>query len=207
MSHSYCICQRVWKWQQCCTRAQDQYVLDPVSNKWKKKNQSWNNHLSAASLHTVAGTFTLAINCHLAGVLLKLTNCRKTDWRSESINYNNLPLQWFSHPVCVWCRSTTGSECILILPMAPSGLEFKGIDHHSKGRPVVNVLEILTQWQEIPSETWTTLSLILLVITDYRFGIIMSFNLFRYNHLLPNPVELLDRQGRCSWNTLWLWPH
>lgn len=135
MSHSYCICQRVWKWQQCCSRAQDQYVLDPVSKKWKKKNQSWNNHLSAASLHTVAGTFTLAINCHLAGVLLKLTNCRKTDWRSESINHNNLSLQWFSHPVCVWCRSATGSECILIPPMAPSGLEFKGIDHHSKGRP------------------------------------------------------------------------
>lgn len=66
------------------------------------------------------GTSTRAINCHLAGVLLKLTNRSKTDWRSESINYNNFPLQ----PSGVWCCSTTGSECTPTQPMAPSGWAF-----------------------------------------------------------------------------------
>lgn len=121
MSHSYWICQRVWKWQQCCARAQDQYVLDPVSNKWKKKkiNREITISQPPPSIR-FPGTSTRAINCHLAGVLLKLTNRSKTDWRSESINYNNFPLQ----PSGVWCCSTTGSECTPTQPMAPSGWAF-----------------------------------------------------------------------------------
>lgn len=96
--------------------------------------------------NVVAGTFTLAINYYLAGVLLKLTNCRTTDWRSESINHKNLPLQRSSHPVCVWCCGTTGSELMLLLSMTPSGFMVQR-------NKIVNVLEIRTQPRQIHSGT------------------------------------------------------
>lgn len=154
--------------------------------------------LPAGSSEMLIGSFTserCKWNC--VGLWLHTTNCGEN--YSGSRNHNRLPLRWFSH----------GSLCVsyneaAALKMVPDG--FSSNDYCSPEPPCSKSLQALTQAKRTQRE-------ILLPAPNLsgchrlHFGIIRFYNPVRYNHLLPNPVELLAERSAAAWNTVWLWPH
>lgn len=108
-------------------------------------------------------------------------NCKENSGGSR--NHNKLALHWFSHrsPSVSYSRATA-------LKMVPGGLCSN--DYSSPESPCSKSLQVLTQAKQTERE-------ILLPAPNLsschrlHCGIIRSYNPVRYNHVLPNPVELL----------------
>lgn len=106
----------------------------------------------------------------------------------ESMNHNNCLLQWFSFPVPICCSHVRVSACMqpaIILQMVFNGFSSK---EYIAWIRILRNLVYRFKW--IHSEIWLhppNLS----VCCRLHFCIIRLYNPVRYNHLLPNPVELL----------------
>lgn len=110
------------------------------------------------------------------------------------MNHNNLLLQRFSCPVPICCSNVSVCVCLHTTSRhRASGTQrfFSSKEYFiSRLNPLRKFLKILIQAKQIQSELELP-SLNLPGCRRLQFWIIRSYNPVRYNHLLPNPVELL----------------
>lgn len=125
---------------------------------------------------------------NFAGSWSNSANCRENYGGSR--NHNKLALRWFSR-----CSPSVSYSQATALKMVPSG--FSSNDYCSPESPCSKSLQVLTQVKQTQRE-------ILLPAPNLscchrlHFGIIRSYNPVRYNHLLPNPVELLAGRSAAA---------
>lgn len=111
-----------------------------------------------------------------------------------SRNHNKLALRWFSR-----CSPTVSNSGATALKMVPNG--FRLNNYSSPESLCSKSFQVLTQAKQTEREILVPAPN-LSSCHRLHFGIIRSYNPVRYNHLLPNPLELLAERSTAASNAV-----